>query len=151
MIDRERTSAVRDNGPAIAPLPGCIPPSEMTRDDDHHNSPALAATGDCPGDRRTPPYTWRQTPTEVEIAIPIQQHVPSKDIQWRLSRNRITAGKKGDVVFDGDLLAGTLAPDGNHCWQFDVHAGQRCMMISLEKRRLGDRWPSLLAADLEVM
>ena len=87
----------------------------------------------------------------MEIAIPIQHHVPSKDIRWRLSRNRITAGKKGDVLFDGDLLAGALAPDGNHGWQFDVHAGQRCMMITLEKRRLGDGWPSLLVDDLEVM
>ncbi|MFM7982031.1 MAG: NudC domain-containing protein, partial [Candidatus Fonsibacter sp.] len=115
------------------------PASATARREPH---PALAPTGDCREDRRTAPYTWRQTPAEVEIAIPIQQQVSSKYIQWKLSRNRITVGKKGDVVFDGDLLAGTLAPDGNHGWQFDIHAGQRCMMVSLEKRRLGDCWPS---------
>ena len=47
MIQRERTSALRDRGPEIAPLLGVVPPSAMTRDDGHHSLPAGVDDESC--------------------------------------------------------------------------------------------------------
>lgn len=92
-------------------------------------------------------YRWRQTPTEVEILVPIADGIKARDVSWSISATHITLGVKGREVLRNAKLVNDVKLGAGHLWQIDTEAGQRCILATLEKAKLHEVWYCIEAGD----
>lgn len=85
-------------------------------------------------------YRWRQTSSEVEIIVPIDDRVRARDISWSVSRTHLTLGVKGQEVLNNARLTHEVKLGAGHTWQLDTDEGQRCIVATLEKKDLHETW-----------
>lgn len=96
--------------------------------------------GLCSGS--TPLFTYRDDDEHVVITMPIAAGVRSHDIDFHLERSVLTLGIKGDpLVIDSEELWGQVVAD-DAIWEIDDVAGQRCVMLEMRKRDVG-QWDCL--------
>eukprot|EP00930_Biecheleria_cincta_P103639 TRINITY_DN95665_c0_g1_i1.p1 TRINITY_DN95665_c0_g1~~TRINITY_DN95665_c0_g1_i1.p1 ORF type:complete len:299 (-),score=54.78 TRINITY_DN95665_c0_g1_i1:45-857(-) len=88
-------------------------------------------------------YRWRQTNSEVEIIIPIEDGIKTRGVAWVISETTITVGVKGREALKDARLAHTLKKGGGHVWQIDREHGERCILVTLEKNKLHEEWLSI--------
>jgi len=87
-------------------------------------------------------YQWRQTSTEVEILVPVAQHVRSKDVNCLLKQNCLSLRIENSSIFDNTRLCSQVRHECNCDWQFETLGTQRCLLLTFEKATRGP-WPTL--------
>jgi len=85
-------------------------------------------------------YKWRQTPSELEIIVPIDETDKARDVVWKVTQTNITLGIKGKEVLKNARLYHEVKLGGSHTWQLDKENGQRCILATLEKSKLHEMW-----------
>lgn len=90
-------------------------------------------------------YRWRQTPSELEIVVPIDANVRARDVAWSISHSHITVGVKGREALRNARLRHDVKLGGGHSWQLDADRGERCILVTLEKKHLHDKWLAIEA------
>lgn len=93
-------------------------------------------------------YRWRQTPTEVEIIVPVEDVVKARDIAWFINQTHLTVGVKGREVLKKAKLTHDVKLGAGHNWQMDSDRGQRCILVTLEKKGLHEKWLAI-ESDME--
>eukprot|EP00929_Paragymnodinium_shiwhaense_P024686 TRINITY_DN1510_c0_g1_i1.p1 TRINITY_DN1510_c0_g1~~TRINITY_DN1510_c0_g1_i1.p1 ORF type:complete len:259 (+),score=60.10 TRINITY_DN1510_c0_g1_i1:121-897(+) len=92
-------------------------------------------------------YRWRQTASEVEVLVPIEDHVKSQDIAWSITKTHITFGVAGREALKNARLAHSVNVSEGHTWQIDYDEGRRCVVATIEKRKLHEKWLSVEATN----
>lgn len=94
-------------------------------------------------------YRWRQTPSELEIVVPIDANVQARDVAWSISHSHITVGVKGREALQNARLSHDVKLGGGHSWQLDTDRGQRCILVTLEKKNMHEKWLAIEADPLD--
>mmetsp|Transcript_15341 Transcript_15341/g.17653 ORF Transcript_15341/g.17653 Transcript_15341/m.17653 type:complete len:384 (+) Transcript_15341:143-1294(+) len=99
-------------------------------------------TGTTNGGGAGPSFDDNQDDNTLELLMPIDESVKSKDIIYSLKRGVLTLGLKGYVpAIDKQELWGEVILD--ECfWEIDDIDGKRCVMLQLTKKQPG-KWDFL--------
>eukprot|EP00435_Cladocopium_sp_Y103_P020154 s1477_g4.t3 len=81
-------------------------------------------------------YSWTQTAREIQIRMPIEQHVKGKDIECVVRKRSLTLGFKCQEVVAG-TLAGQVANYGEAIFEIEGSGPERQVLLCLEKKEPG--------------
>lgn len=91
-------------------------------------------------------YKWTQTLEEIELKVPLNMAVKSKDIVYDLQKKHLKIGLKGQpLIIDGELEAVVKVEDC--AW---VLEDKRTFVLTLEKVNKMSWWPRLVTTDPEI-
>jgi len=96
-----------------------------------------------------PPYShepYGRHLEEIRVTVPISDDVQAEDVEFELSEGQLRLGLRGREPFIDDELWGCVDLEDSN-WMFDVHDGQRAIVVTLSKLHIREHWERLLKTE----
>ncbi len=117
--------------------PNMLPPQSKEAHD--------AITNNFYNGSKTENYSWTQTDTELEVVVPVDAGIKSKDVKVSFKEKAVSCKIGNKVIFEGPLFKEIYVDDST--WTLDERKGVKVLSITLFKRKKtsnADHWTSVV-------